>query len=243
MNLAKYSKLVDLEAKNELQKFLYIAFYLKATKGIAEFSISETVEVFERLHFSKPNVSRLKKNITTSRDFIRGSGKDLYKIHGKTLNKLEGEIPQVSEKSEEIVSSDQILPESLFVGTRGFIESLSRQINASYEHNLFDGCAVLMRRLLEILLILSYEEHGIESQIKNGDGSYKLLNGIAADAKANSILGLSRNTKENLEKFRLVGNFSAHKIYYTAKRGDISGISQEYRASIEELLYKSGLIK
>jgi len=243
MNLGKYSKLVDLEAKNELQKCLYVAFYLKATKGVIEFSISDIVAVFEKLHFSKPNLSRLKRNISSSRDFIRGSSAGLYKVHGKTLTKLEKEIPEVSEKSEEIISDDLILPESLFMGTRGFIESLSKQINASYENNLFDGCAVLMRRLLEILLILSYEKQGIESQIKNSDGSYKLLNGIAADAKTNSTLGLSRNTKDNLEKFRLVGNFSAHKIYYTAKRKDISGISQEYRASIEELLYKSGLIK
>ena len=243
MNLGKYSKLVDLEAKNELQKCLYVAFYIKATKDVVEFSVADIVVVFEKLHFSKPNLSRLKRNISSSRDFIRGSAAGLYKVHGKTLTKLEKEIPEVSEKSEEIISDDLILPESLFMGTRGFIQSLSKQINASYENNLFDGCAVLMRRLLEILLILSYERQGIESQIKNSDGSYKLLNGIAADAKTNSTLGLSRNTKDNLEKFRLVGNFSAHKIYYTAKRKDISGISQEYRASIEELLYKSGLIK
>lgn len=149
----------------------------------------------------------------------------------------------MTEKTEDIVSDDTILPESLYKGTRGFIEALAKQINASFENNIFDGCAVLMRRLLEVLLILTYEKIGIESEIKQSDGSYMLLNGIVSNATSHKKLGLSRNTKESLEDFRVIGNFSAHKIYYNAKRKDITSISKNYRATIEELLYKSGIIK
>jgi hypothetical protein len=58
-----------------------------------------------------------------------------------------------------------------------------------------------------------------------------------------AALSLSPATKACLDDFRIVGNFSAHKIYYNAKRADIKRVVLEYRAAIEELLYKAGLKK
>ena len=100
-----------------------------------------------------------------------------------------------------------------------------------------------MRRLLEIMLILSYEKLAIASEIKDSDNEYKNLNFIIGNAISNSPLSLSRNTRDCLDQFRKVGNFSAHKIHYNAKKSDIRNIALDYRAAIEELLYKSELIK
>ena len=211
------------------------------TTGEPEFSIDDVLSCFEKLHFSKPNISRLKRNIKGSKEIVSASSSNKLKLHARKITAMDAEYPQIKEKSEEIVSDDVILPSALFQGTRGYVESLSRQINASYDHNIFDGCAVLMRRLLEILLIHSYENLGIESEIKDSNDNYKMLNHIVTNAKANNKLSLSRNTKDAIDDFRVVGNFSAHKIFYNAKRKDISKISSEYRAAIEELLYKSGI--
>jgi len=60
-------------------------------------------------------------------------------------------------------------------------------------------------------------------------------------AKASPKLKLSRNTKASLDDFRLLGNFAAHKIEYTTRRGDIDSLRLEYRGTIEELLYKAGV--
>jgi len=100
---------------------------------------------------------------------------------------------------------------------------------------------VLMRRLMEILLILSYEELKIESCIRNGNGDYKPLEAIITDAVGNSTLRLSRNSKEYLPIFRKLGNFSAHKIFYNADRKLIESNIIDFRATAEELLYKAGL--
>ncbi|WP_156501793.1 DUF4145 domain-containing protein [Alteromonas stellipolaris] len=213
------------------------------TKSEPEFSLNEVLDCFDALHFSRPNISRLKKKIKSSKDIVKGKSTDTYKLHAKAISRFESEIPELKVESEEIVSDDLIVPVSLYSSTRGYIESLSKQINASYENNIFDGCAVLMRRLLEILLIQSYENLSIESEIQDSGGHYKMLNHIVANAKVNKKLGLSRNTKEALEEFRIIGNFSAHKIFYNAKRKDISKVATEYRAAIEELLYKSGIKK
>jgi len=149
--------------------------------------------------------------------------------------------PGIHVASEDVISDDLILPRPLYENTRGFIESLSKQINASYEFNIFDGCAVLMRRLLEILLILSYEHLKIEAAIQDPHGNYLMLERIANDAKSNKVLKLSRDAKSVLDDFRTIGNFSAHKIYYNCRRSDLKKIAVHYRATIEELLYKSGI--
>ena len=89
-----------------------------------------------------------------------------------------------------------ILPPVLYEKTRGFIESLAKQINRSYEENIFDGCAVLMRRLEEVaLLIMSYEHSKIELAIKDASGNYVMLERIVTDAANNATLGLGRNTR------------------------------------------------
>lgn len=54
-----------------------------------------------------------------------------------------GELyPQLSQKSQEVVDDGTILPPVLYEKTRGFIESLAKQINRSYEENIFDGSLV-----------------------------------------------------------------------------------------------------
>jgi hypothetical protein len=117
----------------------------------------------------------------------------------------------------------------------------AKQINASYEHNLFDGGAVLMRRLVEVLLILSYRYLRTEAAIQDNNGNFEMLEKIVNDAKANSTLALSQNGRNSLDTSRGLGNFSAHKIEYTCRREYIAPHIQEYRALVVELLHKWGI--
>lgn len=243
MNIKDFNKIISLGDRTEIEKAFYLAYYLCKMCGAEDFNIDDLCNSFGVLDFSQPNKARLKGKIQKSQLFIKGKRANSFRLHSNSVKKLEAEYPQVTEKSEEIIFGDSILPAALFISTRGFIESLSKQVNACYENNLFDACAVMMRRLLEVCLILSYEKLGIEQEIIDGNNNYKQLNQIVANAKANSTLALSRNTKACLEDFRTVGNFSAHKIYFGAKKQDIKKVALEYRATIEELLYKSGVLK
>ena len=87
-----------------------------------------------------------------------------------------------------------------------------------------------MRRLLEVLLILTYEHLGAESAIQDSSGNYVPLEKIIANAKSSTHLKLSRDSKAVLEEFRQIGNFSAHKIYYNCRRADLTRIATSYRA-------------
>ena len=82
---------------------------------------------------------------------------------------------------EELVEEkcpDEILPLDLYKGTRQNIESIADQINKSFHFGIYDGCAVLMRRLIEMLLILAFKEHKQDTDIRDIDGYYVPLHKI-----------------------------------------------------------------
>ncbi len=224
-----------------MEKVKLLAFYNLKIEKITEFSTKDVSNWFATLNLPKPNTSRLQKSLKKSKEFISGAKSNHFQLHLKEINKLDEIFPALTEISVEVISHDLIITKELYENTRGYIESLSKQINACYENNIFDGCAVLMRRLLEVLLILCYEHLNIENIIQDSNGNYKYLDSIINDAKNNNNLSLSRNTKSCLDGFRKLGNFSAHKIYYNCKKKYIDDVIIDYRATIEELLFKSNL--
>lgn len=135
-----------------------------------------------------------------------------------------------------------ILPDSIFLSLPSNVQSLCKQINASYENNLYDCTAVIMRRLLESLLVLSYQKLGIEPDIMDKSGMHHIsLDKIIKNAEQNATLSLSSNTRKDMALFKELGNYSAHKIWYNCTQGDIKPHILKYRAIIEELFFKAGL--
>ena len=135
-----------------------------------------------------------------------------------------------------------ILPEAVFSSVSTNVQSLCKQINASYENNLFDCTAVIMRRLLESLLVLCYQKANIESEIMDKNGCYHIsLDKMIKNAQQNTTLELSANTKKDMPLFKDLGNYSAHKIWYNCTQSDIEPHILKYRVIIEELMYKSGI--
>ena len=170
MDIKSYCAATGLLGSDELEKVKYLAFYYHKKEGKVEFTKNDIAKWFDERHLSQPNMSRLTTKIRESSSFIKGENKGSYKLHALVLDELQTEYPGVHSESEEVVSDDTVLPKPLYENTRGFIESLAKQINASFEYNIYDGAAVLMRRLLEILLILSYENLNIESEIQDQNG-------------------------------------------------------------------------
>lgn len=241
MTLAEYLEKSEFSKQTELRRTLLFSFYQLRNHNEASFTVTDIADNLVKLGYARPNTSRLVAALKKSRMFVSAGTPQTFKVHPSTVETLDAEFPDIQKKSEEVMSHDSVIPELLLQKDRAFIKSLIKQVNASYENNIFDGCAVLMRRLLEILLILSYQELKIESFIQDANGQFKQLNLIIDDAKSNKALALSRNTRESLDTFRKLGNFSAHKIYYNASRKSVDGIILDYRATIEELLYKSNL--
>jgi hypothetical protein len=240
MNIDQFAKTSDLSSQPEVDRVCYLAYFYSKTSSVGEFSTTTAAAWLKARGFADVNKTRLADRLRNSEKTMRsGSG---FALALKFIEEMNGRFPELSEKSQAVIDDGTILPEPDYQNTRGYIEKIAKQINAAYEQNIFDGCAVLMRRLVEILLILSYQKLGIDAEIKDSNANYLLLDGIVTNAKANTTLNLSRNGKTAAETFRTLGNFSAHKIDYTCKREYIKPEIQNFRALVSELLHKAGIL-
>jgi len=172
-------KIIDIYTTEKKSKIefatLFVWYHYVTTSN--EISAVDINNYFVENDLAKYNPSYLKEDLRKSKNITKGNQLNFYKPHRNFINTLNSKFNFVIEKDENVDTDDTILPDELFKNTRGYIESLSKQINCSFNNNIFDGCAVLMRRLLEILLIHSYEAAGKEDLIMENDG-YKNLSYI-----------------------------------------------------------------
>jgi hypothetical protein len=158
--------------------------------------------------------------------------------------RIDADIRRVSCLPSDVVPpTDQpVLPHSLFRNTRGYIERIVHQINSTYSTTCYDACAVMVRRLVEVLIIEAFEHHGLQDRIKDSRGEYKMLGDLVPAAQAEQW-SLGRRTKTALDTLKTIGDQSAHSRRYNAKREYIDAIVVDLRTAAEELLYLSGLRK
>ena len=245
MQLLKFMEAVDLATKTEAERAKLLCFYQLKENGESMYTMSKIATWMEECCFSKPNTSRLKKNLMTGKGkafLISKSDKNAMEFVPAVLQSMERDYENLWTDTVTIESHDELIEESKFCGKRPFLDRLIQQINFTYGHNCYDACAVLMRRLFEILLVLAYQHNGIEADITKPDGSHKMLEGIVKDAVQNRTLGIPSRISKNFEAFREVGNNSAHSITYTAGKLDIDKISRDYRVMMEDLYNRSGLM-
>jgi hypothetical protein len=140
-----------------------------------------------------------------------------------------------------LAETQLVLPMSILRGTRGYLERVGNQINGCYEKGWYDSCAVMVRRLIETLIIESFEKHRLAASIKNGQGEFLYLGDLIAACLAESSWNLSRNCKQALPRLKDVGDKSAHSRRYIAQRGDLDPLLVDIRLVAQELVYLSGL--
>ncbi len=239
--LEKFAVECKLATLGEVPKACHLAFYYLKKQAVAEFTAGDCAKWLDSLNLPKPNTSRLADNLKKTPDTVNGSRSGTFRLHHTYIAQMDAKFPHLAEKSQDVVDHGTILPETLYTKTRGYIESLAKQINRSYEENIFDGCAVLMRRLEEVLLIMAYEHQGIANVIKDNAGHYVMLEAIVSNAAGNPTLNLGRNSRKSIEVFRELGNYSAHKITYICKREYIKEKIDEYRVLVDESLHKAAL--
>jgi len=231
-----------IKEKKQKKDFATTFIWYHNTFLNSDITISEINNYFVENALPKYNQTYLKEDLRTSKNITKGERANSYKPVRKYIDELNEKFEFALIKSEEIQTDDIILPDNLLHSTRGYIENLGKQINASYNNNIFDGCAVLMRRLLEILLIHSFETTNKIVEISEGEG-IKNLSYIINYTISNKPFKLSKDSLDTLDDFRILGNFSAHRIQYNAKRKDLDNIKLKYRMTIEELLYSSKIKK
>lgn len=146
-------------------------------------------------------------------------------------------------KNLEPSDDEGILPLQILVkANRGYLLSIGRQVNGTYQAGHYDACAVMMRRLVEVSIIDAYEAKGIEDRIKNADGNYLHLTQLVACTLQERTFKLSRNAKKYLPELKDIGHLSAHGKFYHARKPDLEGKRLACRVVIEEFLHHAGLV-
>ena len=241
MDIKLYIEKVNLSQQNELTKVKLIAFYDNMRNNKPTFMLTDVVSTLAAIGHSISNISRLKGYLVKSKDFRRISDGE-YTITPLAKEKLKEEYGELLVNEDIIISDNEVLDETLFCGKKNYLDKLIMQINHCYKNYCYDACAVCMRRVFEICLILAYENYCIQDEIKNNNGDYAMLEKIVANAVNNSTLNISRS-KKDYDLIREIGNYAAHKILYNTRKKDIDDVKQTYRVCLEELYYKAGLKK
>lgn len=132
--------------------------------------------------------------------------------------------------------TQRVLPLSVVRGTRGYFETLTHQLNGSYEHGWYDACAVMMRRLIESLIIEVFEARGLADTIQTDSGDFLPLEKLIGKVIGEPSWNLSRGTKRVLPRVKELGDNSAHVRRFTAHRLDIDNLATPFRAAVQELI-------
>lgn len=244
MKILDFKRAVDLDEHNQTEQAALLCFFHYKSTDEQIFEIKGIQELFSDAGYSQINGSRVKKSLIDKKIMRVPKGmKTSLEFVPIIFQEYDQKYSLLWEDTNTIQSESELLDESKFCGKRQFLTTLIKQINHSYANNCYDAAAVLMRRLFEVLLVLSYQNFGIDNEIKDASGKgYLMLEGIVGNAKNNQTLKFSR-IKNEFDTFRMVGNFSAHGITYTAGKKDIDNIKLNYRVMLEELYNKAGLIK
>jgi hypothetical protein len=140
-----------------------------------------------------------------------------------------------------IPSTEAVLPLDVVRGTRGYLEFIVTQINGCYEHQWYDACSVMIRKLAEILIIAVYENKGASHEIKGTDGNFLLLSKLIDKIKTKAAWNLGRETKPCLDKMKELGDRAAHNRHYIGKKPDVDGLRGGLRVAVDDLLHLAGL--
>lgn len=94
----------------------------------------------------------------------------------------------------------------------------------------------MIRRLIETLIIETFEAKGLADKIKNGAGDFLYLRDLIAKTLDEPAWNLTRNCKDALRRLKDVGDKSAHSRRFIAHKNDIEQIRADVRLVVQELI-------
>jgi predicted nucleotidyltransferase len=133
----------------------------------------------------------------------------------------------------------QFLDKSITNNTKLYLEKITNQINECYSRGLYDACAVLSRRLVEILIIEVYESKQISENIKQ-DGNYLMLEALIKKINSEKTFDIGRSSRNKLPIIKEIGDRSAHgKII--ALVSDLEELKSALSIVVRSLIQISGI--
>jgi len=232
------SKITDFDSLNSSKKIDYFVYYLTVVaeqSGVDGATVKRCFTDLKVQPYSNiPSYLRTnsKKGRGLKQQFILE--KSLYHLERTFKTELEKNISS----APVVKPTDNYFPLSIFDNTRGYLIGIAKQASACYDHGLYDACAVMTRKLLEVLIIEVFEVHGIADQIKGSNGYFFYLSDLIIELlKEKTKWNLGRNAKNSIPSLKSMGDQSAHNRRFFVQAVEINKIKGDLRIVLEELLH------
>ncbi len=146
-------------------------------------------------------------------------------------------VSNILGKAKKANPTNNLYPLEIFDDTRTYIKQVASQGSVCYDYGQYDACNVMLRRLLETLIIETFERKGRESEIKGKDGNFFYLKDLIDTLVNDAKISISRNSKQGFRQLKNLGDLSAHNRRFLAKKSDVDNNKDSLRIVIEELLH------
>lgn len=229
-----FLSLEQIHNLNTIDRFVAILWWHHHSTGSKIIPFASICQELEDAGYSPVNKSREKAKLAKDSRTIR-SKNDEFRLNVKAINELDSCYMNLLE-CKPITKSNSLFTLNDFSDTRGYIQKVVVQINLSYDHQLYDCCTVMIRRLLETLIIEVYEKLGRADELKNSDGNFMMLSGLVAFLKNEKTVNIGRQTMSGLENFKKIADSSAHNRRYNASKKDVDDKISDIRLSVNELV-------
>lgn len=217
----------NLSKKEQIEWFGYYSINIVQS----EVTIETIKNCYHNLHILPySNISQLLKKSKVF--YIKGKGIS-YNLVREKIKECEVilNVPRL------LIASNDLFPKELLIKTRKYIEIVGNQAIICYDNGQFDASLVMSRKLVEILIIESFERYKIEHKIKDSNGNFFFLSGLISAMQTETVWNISRNALKSLSEIKKGGDLSAHNRRYTAKKPDLDKIKGDLRIVIEELIH------
>jgi len=222
----------------DINKSQQIDFFFYYIQTIEEEIVTPQLisECFNSLHIEKySNISQYlssKSRTWKGKKFIK---KEVwYALERKYKEVLEKEIWTIKVSKPH---NGSIVPYSLFENTRGYLKKIIHQAIICYDNQAYDGCSILLRKVLEILIIECFEKHSIKSRIQDNNWDFLYLSNLISLFTNATEWSVWRNAKKSLKSIKNLWDLAAHNRRFITQKSDLDKIQDDMRIVFEELIH------
>ena len=219
--------------KKPSEQIPYFGYFLVTYQRQESFTAKDIDNCFEKMHLpAYSNISAYLSKEKGAKRLLKG--KDGYVLSKKLSDAIANDISEIKVKTP----STDLFPIDIFDNTRDYLKKTARQAILCYDYGIYDGCLVMLRRLIETLIIELFEHRGIKERILDKSNNY-LFCGDLIDRllEEKTLWTIGRNTAQELPKIKKMGDLSAHNRRFNAKKSDIDSIKAGLRIVLEELVH------
>ena len=234
LTLEKFvGRVPDFRQLSDPEKIKLFAWYVHRAIKHDRFATGDIRSCYDTLHLSVPNISECLSRLNArSPRVVLKDGRGFY-LEGHVRAAFDADYLSLVE--ERVVEVDgHLLPDSMIKGTK-YIEKLGWEINGCYQYKFYDGCVVLMRRLIESLLIEAFVKAGHVDEIRHAN-EFVMLDRIIGVAKTKKFISLARGSDKILDDIKYAGDRAAHSRTYVTLETDVKELIPRFRTIVTELM-------